>query len=285
VSSTLLDPPPPRVAARPPLRPTRVPAPPRKRPRRDASFAIAIAVSALFHLILLVTLRFDVDIATAPGLPRTDEAADRPIGMRVYDIVAVEEPAVIPREPERPESRAPAIRVPAQGPTPTPTVTVPPAETPPRRDPTSLAERLRPNMADPRLWGTPGVPAEAPLDADDAVRARVANRLGAWNDSMRIAEEAAARATDWTVKDKDGGRWGVSPEGIHLGSFTLPLPIQLATPPGRRDAANNAARNWNEIQAQRSQAEIRESIEERIKAIRERKEAERRDSTRRAGGS
>ncbi|MGH7554759.1 MAG: hypothetical protein ACREMQ_17300, partial [Longimicrobiales bacterium] len=83
-------------------------------------------------------------------------------------------------------------------------------------------------------------------------------------------------AVDWTVKDKNGGRWGVSPKGIHLGGITLPLPIQFAAPPGRRDEVNAAIRNWNEIQAQRASAEIDESVQDRIKAIRERKEAERR---------
>jgi hypothetical protein len=89
---------------------------------------------------------------------------------------------------------------------------------------------------------------------------------------------------DWTVRDKDGGRWGVSPEGIHLGSFTLPLNNQFVPPAGRRDEINALIRNWNEIQAQRSQAEIRAQIEERAKAIRERKEAERKDTTKVVAG-
>ncbi len=138
-------------------------------------------------------------------------------------------------------------------------------------------------MGNRQLWTTPPVEVAVPEPAD-VVRARVADRLGAWNDSVRLASEAAAKAVDWTVRDKDGGRWGVSPAGIHLGSFTLPLNNQFVPPAGRRDEINGLIRNWNEIQAQRNQAEIRAQIEERAKAIRERKEAERKDTTKVVAG-
>jgi hypothetical protein len=142
-------------------------------------------------------------------------------------------------------------------------------------------------MADRRLWvGAPSLPLppEKTMAPEEAARAALAARIGALNDSMRLAEEAAARATDWTVKDANGGRWGVSPAGIHLGGITIPIPVQFSAPPGRRDAVNDAVRNWSEIQQQRGRAAASEDVKDRIKAVRERKAAERRDTTR-SGGS
>lgn len=150
-------------------------------------------------------------------------------------------------------------------------------------------------MGDLRLWDSSKPPAEAPVHPDEALRRRITIEewnavvhprlsIEEWNDSVRLAEEAAAKAVDWTVKSDDGGHRGVTPQGIHLGSFTLPMPIQFATPPGRREGSGAAHRSWSEIQAQRAAMEIQEDIKDRIKAIRERKEAERRDSTRQGGG-
>jgi hypothetical protein len=100
-----------------------------------------------------------------------------------------------------------------------------------------------------------------------------------------MAAEAAraAGALDWTVKDRNGGRWGVSPGAIHLGGITLPLPIQFSPPPGRRDEMVERSRRWSEGEAQRALFDVQASFEDRVRAVRERADAQR-DSARRSGG-
>ncbi|MGH7475225.1 MAG: hypothetical protein ACRELD_02960, partial [Longimicrobiales bacterium] len=132
------------------------------------------------------------------------------------------------------------------------------------------AERLRPRHADERLWA-PVDRLALPPESDEArMRERLAGRIGTWNDSIAAEEEAARRALDWTVKGKNGERWGISPAGIHLGTITLPAPVFA----GNAEAAARA-REWNEIQGQADHARIRDRFDDRVRAIRERKDAER----------
>ena len=135
----------------------------------------------------------------------------------------------------------------------------------------SLGERMT-APADPILFGR--VYPAAPTGIA-GVRERVAGSIQAINDSVAAEVAAAERATDWTVKDKDGKRWGVSPGKLHLGDITIPLPVAFATPAGRRDEMNGRLRSFNEIEAQSSRAQIKDSFEERVKAIRARKDRER----------
>ncbi|MGH7468424.1 MAG: hypothetical protein ACRENP_10615 [Longimicrobiales bacterium] len=137
----------------------------------------------------------------------------------------------------------------------------------------SLLDRLAPPRPDPLLLA-PTDPSHM-LTGPAAARARMAERVRALNDSVAAERLAAERSTDWTVMDKDGKRWGVSPGKLHLGDVTLPLPLAFATPPGRRDEANARVRDWNEIEAGSSRAQIKDNFNDRVKEIRKRKDRER----------
>ncbi len=126
-----------------------------------------------------------------------------------------------------------------------------------------------PNDMDPRLYVDPDALAPAPSDLD-RVQSRIAGRLKQYNDSVAAAAEAAERALDWTIHGKDGSRWGIAPDGIHLGKVTLPAPSLGGNAEGRA-----RAREWSDIQDQASRAEVRDRFKDRVKAIRERKEKER----------
>lgn len=288
-----------RVDTRPQSQRSRVPPPAEQRGGPRWLFPASLGISALLHLIALLVLRFESGLV--PVFPPSDPAVlGRPVGMVVYDIELVEEAAgSTPEEEQRtaptpPEpEHVPPVPIPPAQPEPAPPVT---AEMPPpsARAATSLGERLNSRTGDPRLWDSYGT-GEAPVHPGDALRRRITREewnavvnprlsIEEYNDSVRLAEEAAAKAVDWTVKTGDGGRWGVSPKGIHVGSFALPIPIQFAMPPGRREGAGAEQRSWSDIQTQRGTTIIQEDIKDRIKAIRARKEAERRGSTRRGRG-
>lgn len=274
MSPTVLDRPPPKPAT-PPIIPPRIP----RRPRDpEWILPVALAVSALLHLVILGALRFSVTFGVAPLSVRPVTA---PAGIEVVQIVPVEDAGeaeqVVPEQQEPLVPRAvPLIPTPLPVPArPDPgaaTVVVPP-----------IADRIRTRDVDPRLWSEPekALPP-VPTDAEIA-RGRLYARLGAWNDSTSMAAEAAARATDWTATDANGNKWGVSPGKLHLGSLTLPLPISFQAPPGRRDELAGRVRTWNETEFQVGRSIVRDDFKAQVRAIRERKDAER-DSTRRARG-
>lgn len=139
----------------------------------------------------------------------------------------------------------------------------------------SLSERLRAGAADPRL--NPGATYQLPGDLSPtaAVRARIAGTLQAWNDSVAAETEARRKALDWTIKTKDGKRWGINPDGtIQLGDIKLPQ-MAFKAPPGRRDEIAARNRDFAEIERQANSEIGRQSFNQRVKAIRARKDKER----------
>lgn len=146
-------------------------------------------------------------------------------------------------------------------------------------DDLTAADRLAPRLVDPRLWRPVVLLPREPTLADVQARIRAAVEL--LSDSALAEADRAVRARDWTVEDADGGRWGISPGLLHLGKLTLPLPIAFPVPMGPDERA--AASEWYDIQEQAERAVLLESFEERVKAIRERRERER--SERPDGGS
>jgi hypothetical protein len=137
----------------------------------------------------------------------------------------------------------------------------------------SLAGRLLPSSLDPRVTSATAFPPAEKTGAE-AVRERISDRLSAFNDSMMAEREADRRATDWTVRDKNGGRWGVAPDGIYLGKIKLPQ-VAFSPPAGKRDEINARLRDFNEIEKQAYLEESRSSFKQRVQAIRQRKDKER----------
>src|SRR5690606_1832666 len=201
--------------------------------------------------------------------------------MQAFDIIEVAhdeapiEVQVIERAPLHPQPVRPVAPPP-----------VPSAETrlggdvttDPPLDPRSVRDRLRYHLTTPQVWRPPteDVAAADEPTPQDLVQMRIASQLGVFNDSVAAEAAAAARAKDWTVADEDGGRWGISPEGIHLGSITIPLgDSHFAVAPGRREEFAGRVRTWNELQQQAVREEARGEFKDRVKAIEERMNRER----------
>ena len=259
------------------------------RPREPRDFVIALAIAVALHLLLIVSLFLldqrdmsmvrsvldaralafedSLDVVyliplgpgasapAAPGEPSAGLAADNaPAPIFAPSVI----PGFIP---------APA---PASAPAPGATGAAPSGGTVAAGG--SAADRLRQRVTDPRLWGAPAIGSPLPRTQVDIARERVAESIRALNDSIAGEDAARKRASDWTVKGEDGKRWGISPQGIHLGGITLPAPS--FTPAMGSDAAKRASKD-GEIASQADRARIRDTFKDRAKAIRERKDRER----------
>lgn len=135
------------------------------------------------------------------------------------------------------------------------------------------AERLRPRIGDPRLWTRLPIDSLAPGLSQPSDRAEVALRrlLKTYLDSLALSEEQRRRAREWVFGDGEE-KWGVSPEGLHLGEVTIPIPFeQLLSRSGEaRRQAERVLRTWELIQYQAGRIEAGEVREERLEAMRKR---------------
>ncbi|MGI9183296.1 MAG: hypothetical protein ACR2H9_22685 [Longimicrobiaceae bacterium] len=274
----------PAAASAPP--PPAPPAP--RRPRRSGAtygrvLRWSLLLSLLAHLLVLVISPSFLRVGAPPG--ETDTARDPAAapGMRMVD------PALIPDAPaptqlSQAAEETPLFDLPAPAPGPrVPVQRATPGARTPAVAPATRGDApdnpLRPGLRDPRLWVTPRELPPPPEPTQEELHARymeqLQGRLDALNDSISGDAERARRATNWTVKDKQGRRWGASPEGIHLGGVTLP-PIRMQGDRDKELAAQEKERQRQEIIRQAEDAERRQVREERIRATRERRDAERR---------
>ena len=249
----------------------------------------AVALAVVLHAVLLILLI----VVTRPFVPSLanklfeqitivvpEEAVPTITLLPTAPAPAVPAPSPRPSADNRPFDAArppelvvgpitPGIPEPTPGPE-----TVEPSDD--GRTSGSLADRLRPSTLDPRLSGsaTYALPGDASPAA--GVRSRIAQSIDAYNDSVALELEARRRGLDWTIKTKDGKQWGIGPDGkIHLGDITLPPLVAFTPAPGRRDEVNARNRDYAEIERQANSEIGRQSFNQRVKAIRARRDKER----------
>lgn len=249
--------------------------------RRDARserrvFGPALLLSALVHAAVFFAVTFEVPLESRVVSVPASRIIHVAPAMQAYDIVEVAgDPApievqIIERAPVQPRPVRPAQP------------TAPAAEsagertTVDRTDPRSVRDRLRYHLNTPELWRPPSESVVTEATPQEVVQQRIAAQLGEYNDSVAAEAAAYARSMDWTVKDEDGGRWGVSPGAIHLGSITIPLADSyFAVAPGRREEFAGRVRTWNELQDQAVREEARGTFKDRVRAIEDRMDRER----------
>jgi len=239
--------------------------------RRWPAFWVGLAVSVALHVALslfMLTGRPGVRIPPPPqGMERPEPRfRDAMRGVRIPPAAIPEEvlPEALREEAEAPpEAGLPSVEpVPAgEGAPEVPGVDL------------SNAERLEPRIGDERLWARPPIDSLAPGLRDRYDRAETAVRrlLKTYLDSLELSEEQERRAREWVWGEGDE-KWGISPEGLHLGDVTIPLPFgQLLSQSGEaRRQAEQVLRTWEMIQFQAGRIEAEEVREERLEAIRER---------------
>jgi hypothetical protein len=204
-----------------------------------------------------------------------------PLEVPETEVARVEPPARIEKPQTSPETSVPALTQPTSVPTELPppgAAVAEPSVTAPQapRAPVTAAERFLRTTIDPALVpAAPGLPPM--LTPREAAAARLAQGMKAYNDSVAgvLTDRKNAREA-WVKTDKNGGKWGVDPTGIHIGSITVPIPnFAFAGPAGRRDENNAKVRSFNETNAQAKRVEMEETFESRVKAMRKRKDAQR----------
>lgn len=203
-----------------------------------------------------------------PPAPMGPMVVEPPTGMRVVTLPEI--PSPLDGEPDE-ALRPPAPDPSAQRPAREVAVAADPAELRPADDLTA-ADRLAPRVVDPRLWRPMILISREPTLEE--VEARIAAALELMSDSALAAVDAEIRARDWTVEDANGGKWGISPGKIHLGSVTLPIPLAFPVDPG----AAADARDWYQLERALDRTRILESFEDRVRAIRERRDREREEA-------
>jgi hypothetical protein len=220
---------------------------------------IGLALSFALHILL-------VGVASRWLEPRPAREIPTPERLPAELVEAMR--AVTLSEVPDPDRETVATALP---PDPRPEVAPRPPEAEPvePRERRTAAQRLAPRVVDPRIW-RPMVLLPREPNLED-VQARVAEAIEMLSDSALAEAERALRARDWTVEDASGGRWGISPGKIHLGSVTLPLPLFF--PLDMEEQARQAY--WRELEHQLDRAEFLESFDARVRAIRERRDRER----------
>lgn len=250
----------------------------RERRADGGTLVLALLASALIHVFAFAALSFRIPTEPRVSTAPISEIVNVVPAMQAYDIVEVASDVapidvqIVERELLRPEP----VRV-----TPPPGAAAADpddvAAAPEPADPTSVRDRLRYRLNAPQVWRPPT--AELAVDEpspQDIVAQRIASQLGEFNDSVAAEAAAAERALDWTTKDADGNRWGVSPGAIHLGGITIPIGnTQFAVAAGRREEFAGRVRTWNEIQDQAVREEAKGEFKDRVKAIEERMNRER----------
>ena len=248
------------------------------RPSHRRVMVLGFGLSASLHLILIILYSFGLN-EWGPRENRLGvESVSRPFpGMRVVQVVEIsspEAPAEVLREEPEPEPEVkgpePAVGPAREG----------PDEEEDTRGVIRAADALRVRSSDARLWRA-ALPEIFELTEAERLQLKLAGRLEAWNDSVAAVIAAETALTDWTTTDEQGNRWGVSPGKLHLGSLTLPLPFRFGGTTWQRERA--ARRAWEDadiLHSLSSQA-ARASWEERARAIRERKDRQRREAEQR----
>lgn len=247
----------------------------RSRPGRIRVVLVSLAASVLFHVLAVGVYQYFVGRLDAPVTPLdAPEVVTQPEGLRVVELPDLPEPV-----PD-PEAAEPLEAEPEDEPETEPTEPEASAEAEETdetaEDRPTVAEILRGSEGgDARIW-RPVAPERTALTPEQRARLRLRGRVDALSDSLLAEEERLRSVTDWTFTDEDGNRWGISPGRIHLGDTSIPLPFGFSAPPSVDDIGRS---EWERIRQGAQREAVRESWRERAEAIRERRDAERADST------
>jgi hypothetical protein len=138
---------------------------------------------------------------------------------------------------------------------------------------------IRPSYTDPRLWPAPGDIVAAPKTATQRLDSVIADLIQPYNDSM-AARAGQRKPGDWTI-ERDGKKYGIDPQYIHLGKFSIPtailglLPLNVQANPVLAESNKLSYQLNADIRSQAQRGMNEADFRKAVKSIRERKERER----------
>lgn len=142
---------------------------------------------------------------------------------------------------------------------------------------------IQPRYEDPRVWTSPGRIASAPKTATERLDSVIVGDVGAYNDSVRIANAGKRAPGDWTF-EKNGQKYGIDSKYIRLGPVSIPtavlamLPINLTGNPTTYERNKTLTSRHDEIFEQAQRGINDADFDKAVRSIRERKERERREA-------
>lgn len=145
---------------------------------------------------------------------------------------------------------------------------------------------IRPSFNDRRLWPSQADVVIAPLipmTRADSLRTVLHATAEAYVDSLTRATPEGRRPGDWTF-DRNGKKYGIDPQYIRLGDFRIPtallalLPMNVQANPTALDRARRLSSMRSEIIEQAERRSRDDDFYAAVRALRERKEKERRDA-------
>lgn len=233
--------------------------------RNGASIAVALVVHVAVLLLVAQALMHPSRIIGWLSVPTRTDPAERVVYVRTPDQPPPPAPVGVPGAPPRaagePSSEPPPAAPPLVAPTEVPVGIPEPAPAPPDATPGGVpggtgrgaaTRGLVPQYTDPRLWGETPEPAATPRTPAQTIDSLIGRDLRSYQDSLRRAAEVR-RPGDWTV-DRDGQKWGIDPQYIRLGRFSIPTAVLGLLP-------LNVQGNPVAIERDRSMGEIRRQID------------------------
>jgi hypothetical protein len=195
--------------------------------------------------------------------------------------VATESPAVVPLVAPR--------EIPTELPLPAAAsdTVLPRAVTGPLRSGNGITRGVQPNYDDARVWVSDLEFFYAPKTDQQRLDSALLTTLARHMDSVAATSYSPNKFEkgDWTI-GKDGRKFGIDQQYIHLGPFKIPsallalLPLnQMQANPIAMERARNAAYMRNDIMYHAQAAMNEEQFRKAVAAIRDRKDRERRQRT------
>ncbi|MHB1312094.1 MAG: hypothetical protein ACYC3L_08755 [Gemmatimonadaceae bacterium] len=150
---------------------------------------------------------------------------------------------------------------------------------------------VRPSYTDPRLWLPSGPVVSAPAQPRtraESLHSLLADRINQLNDSLAIANPSQRAPGDWTFTGKDGRKYGIDQKYIRLGKFSIPtailgmLPLNVQANPVAMERQRTMNEMSREIAEQASRVSRDDDFRAAVRALRERKDKERREAAEKA---
>jgi hypothetical protein len=150
---------------------------------------------------------------------------------------------------------------------------------------------IRPSYNDPRLWIPSGPVVTAPAQPRtraESLQNTLAERIRQFNDSVAVANGHPRAPGDWTYTTKSGDKYGIDQKYIRLGKFSIPtavlgmMPLNITANPIQLERQRAMSQMSSEIQYQAARVARDGEFRAAVKALRLRKDRERRDAEEKA---